>query len=756
MRAGGVGRTGRVNQRAFHWYVGVAAMGLGCAEPTPPVRAVPTSVEIVSAPVAGEVGSIAGNFTVRVRDATGNPLRGVVVNFSISQGGGQVDPASDTTLADGSVSTTYTFATTPGTNVLVASVSTLAPVRTPDIRAAPAAPRRITFNRRDLRLIAAQTSASITGVVRDTFGNGTGSGITWMSRNPALVDVSSTTGSTTTVQVQSRPGQTYLVASSAIGTAIDSVPVFVLDANSTECAFRASPVTLALGDVIAVDGTGMTCIRSLDAGAEYVLVSHLATASSTSIALTSVLARGIMRPVPGITQGLTAPSATQRSFETRLRQREAAEIAPYITGARDWYRRRHAALVTPPRVGDLASVNVNALEFCGSPDLRPARVAAVTNSAIILADIGNPSGGFTDAEYQAFGLAMDTLVQPVAVAAFGAPNDVDNNGRVVIFFTRAVNELTPRGSAAGVVLGFFYYRDLLPKLGAIGACPGSNVSEMFYLLVPDTGGVASDRRSKAYVQNVVVSTIAHEYQHLVNASRRLHNPAAAAIEEIWLNEGLSHITEELVFYRVAGLQPRQNIGPSQLQAGTPTRDAFDTFQNGNFSRYTQFLASPTFASPIANDDGLGTRGAVWSYLRYLADQVPGGEGDFWSRLVNSPLTGIENVQAALTARGVATPFLGTMADWAVSVFTDDRWPTMRVFQQPSWNLYESIPAVGMTYLLEPTILTHGVSNQVAIKAGGTAYMRFAVGQSQEALVQVAGANNTVLPAGLRMTIVRTR
>jgi hypothetical protein len=367
-----------------------------------------------------------------------------------------------------------------------------------------------------------------------------------------------------------------------------------------------------------------------------------------------------------------------------------------------------------------------------------------------------PNSGFTDAEYHALGVEMDTLVQPLAAAAFGAPHDVDNNGRVVIFFTKAVNELTARGSPTGVVLGFFYYRDLLPKLSVLGSCPGSNVSEMFYVLVPDTGGVASDRRSKAFVENIVVSTIAHEYQHLINASRRLYNPAAAAIEEVWLNEGLSHLAEELLFYRVSGLQPRQNIGSPQLQAGASGRAAFDAYQSGNFSRYAQYLASPSFASPIANDDALGTRGATWAFLRYLSDHAFAADGDFWSRIVNSPLTGIRNVEAAMAAKGSDLSFLGTMADWAVSIFTDDRLQTASAFQQPSWDFLAAIPTVGLTYYLEPTVLTHGISNQVSIKAGGSAYMRFAVPQNQEALVQVVGASNTALPQALRLTIVRTK
>ena len=82
-----------------------------------------------------------------------------------------------------------------------------------------------------------------------------------------------------------------------------------------------------------------------------------------------------------------------------------------------------------------------------------------------------------------------------------------------LFFTRAVNELTPTGSQS-VVGGFFYGRDLFPKqdspqLGSGSGCPSSNVAEMFYLLVPDPNGVVNGNvRTKNFVSHLTVSTTA--------------------------------------------------------------------------------------------------------------------------------------------------------------------------------------------------------------------------------------------------------
>ena len=96
-------------------------------------------------------------------------------------------------------------------------------------------------------------------------------------------------------------------------------------------------------------------------------------------------------------------------------------------------------------------------------------------------------------------------------AAFGAVTDIDNNGHVILFFTRAVNEATASG-ASSVVLGFFYQRDLFPKTASPGPCVGSNVGELFYLLGPDPNGVVNNnKRSAAQVQTLTNGTVAHEY-----------------------------------------------------------------------------------------------------------------------------------------------------------------------------------------------------------------------------------------------------
>ncbi|NUO37599.1 MAG: hypothetical protein HOQ31_03255 [Gemmatimonadaceae bacterium] len=303
-------------------------------------------------------------------------------------------------------------------------------------------------------------------------------------------------------------------------------------------------------------------------------------------------------------------------------------------------------------VGDLVRVNVNGNEDCTNGIYHVARVEAIGAKALILADTLNPAGGFTSADYQRYAAKFDTLIYPLDAGAFGDPTDIDHNGRVGIIFTRAVNELTPAGSSQ-YVGGFTFSRDLFPTTATTRvpfACQTSNQGEFFYALAPDpTGVVNGNRRTVGFVDTATVPVLAHELQHLINASRKIYvNTDAKELEVTWLDEGLAHIAEELLFYRESGASPRGDLDVGAIQARNRTVQAFNEDMSGNASRYRSFLVSPSSRSPYANNDELSTRGAAWSWLRYLADQR-------MSNTVRSASAGIELLGAgSVNASGGTT------------------------------------------------------------------------------------------------------
>lgn len=733
----------------------LAAFAVGACDRSPAAvaRRVPTAMTIVAAPPASAtVGADVGPIVVRLTDAHGDPVSGVPVTFAMSRGAGQLARTLDTTRTDGTASTSYRVGTARATNEVEAIVEGLEPVRFIVVGVA-AAPGVIAINPREVRIAAGAAIAVTTAAVRDTFGNPISIAVTWTPRDPSLVSISVPDNNGVRVQALRRPGQTYVVGT--VGAAIDSMLVTVQDVGSP-CSMIVAPVTLAVGGVTTIGANG--CVRAQDSGAEYVLVAHYNTAVTSAFASISVLPSNMTTPdtaFRGASIGVVPPER-DAVFEGALRQREAREITPYVPGARTWFRSRPPALRARLTEGDVLPVNVNAFEFCGSPTPQNARVAAVTQSSIILADESNPEGGFTDAEYRAFGELMDTLVTPVDTAAFGAPEDIDGNGRVIILFTRAVNDLTPAGSPNGIVLGFYYLRDLLPLRSIVGDCPGSNVAEMFYMLVPDPEGTRGNVREKSYVENVTASTIAHEFQHLINASRRMYvNDAPRVDEEPWLNEGLSHIAEELLFYRASGLAPRTDIGAGQLLSGSPARIALDADQINNLRRYREYVRNTEVASPLLLNDNLSTRGAAWSFLRFIADRTRATDGDFWRQLVNSRSWGTANIDQVLAPSGTTT--LGLLHDWSVSVIADNIVSNLDpVYQQRSWNLPSAMAAASVEFPLVPRLLYDGQQSVAGLRAGGTSYMRFAVSQGQETLLQVTGVNGRPYPAGIQLSIVRIR
>jgi hypothetical protein len=210
---------------------------------------------------------------------------------------------------------------------------------------------------------------------------------------------------------------------------------------------------------------------------------------------------------------------------------------------------------------------------------------------------------------------------------------------------------------------------------------------MYYSLVPDPTGKYSDARSDTSVKVLTPGTLVHEFQHLINAGRRIYVNNADAFEETWLNEGLSHIAEELLYYHVARLDPRENITANMITASEATREAFNNYQADNTGRYEAFLDKPNRTSVYADNDSLETRGATWSLLRYLADHRGASDADTWSKLDNTALAGQQNI-----ANVFGTNYMTQIRDWATSVFADDvTGQSDARFAQPSWDYRDIFP-----------------------------------------------------------------
>jgi hypothetical protein len=402
-------------------------------------------------------------------------------------------------------------------------------------------------------------------------------------------------------------------------------------------------------------------------------------------------------------------------------------------------------------------LNANANSACVNPNIRTGRVVAITNRAIVVADTSNPANGFTTSDFQDFGAAFDTLVFPVDSLNFGAPSDIDKNGHVILFFTRTVNELTPPNQSS-YVGGFFFSRDLFPTTPGTGltGCPTSNFAEMFYLLVPDPSGVINQNvRTIDFVRSATLATLAHEFQHLINASRRLYvNTTSNEFEDTFLDEGLAHEAEELAFFRSSGLAPGQNITYQMIQASPKVQVAFNNFAAANFRRFREYLINPFGYSPYVNNGAIQTRGAIWSFLRYAADRRGAGESQMWFQLANPPtgLHGISNITHAVTP-----DLAGWVRDWTIANYADDFVPgVLPTYTHASWNIRSVVEVVNQgMWALDTQQLDTAQITAVGVTDGSATYLTFGVKPNTIGGGRLT-ARGAPAPPGFALTILRTK
>lgn len=325
---------------------------------------------------------------------------------------------------------------------------------------------------------------------------------------------------------------------------------------------------------------------------------------------------------------------------------------------------------------------------------------------------------------------------------------------MVIFFTRAVNAMTPRNSNS-LVAGFFYVRDLVPvnppASFPYSGCAASNEGEMFYVLAPDPEGVVSTPRSKAFVQSNALSIIAHEMQHLTNYARRLyvHN---APFEEKWLDEGLAHVAQELVFYRAAGVNSRANLTPSRLGQASNGISAFNQHVIFNWTWLLRFMErSDELAVYSANDQE--ERGAAWSYLRYLADRRGAADGDLWMRLANSRNTGFNNLREV-----IGNDYMAQMRDWTIALYLDDLVAGADArYSMPSWHTRQIFQGLQLSrYPLRTVALSSEAPTTSVLRGGSSLLYRVVVPAGGEAMVKATSPGGSPLSPSLQLSVIRIR
>jgi hypothetical protein len=251
--------------------------------------------------------------------------------------------------------------------------------------------------------------------------------------------------------------------------------------------------------------------------------------------------------------------------------------------------------------------------------------------------------------------AFEERVWPAITSAFGAPTDVDRNGKLLVLLSHELGA----HQGGGWLIGYFGNADLLRSRDDSQDCSsgGSNHGEIVFLNDVQNGG-ANGWSAQDLAGSVFPATLAHEMQHLLNLGRRCVERACDGPEETWINEGLSKVAEDLAGYGWNGDEGRAE-GARYLG-----RDG------GDLRGYDGRSLTMWEGDPIGNYQG------AHSFLRLFVDRFGGS----LAGAIESDQGGVAGLEEALQR-----PLPRAMAEWATALLTSNEPGAAYGFSGAQWS-----------------------------------------------------------------------
>jgi len=541
-------------------------------------------------------------------------------------------------------------------------------------------------------------------------------------------------------------------------------------APSTNCNTTQDPVSLAplQGTTVRAAQFGRCLQLAVEGGANYLVVPQFAaegpegdptpiefllgTADAADPNALASIRAGALPGAPGVRGQLaSAPrgaSAAER-FHRMLRQQEAG-LAASVPTARGGASALRAQVTTadPPASRSFKVLsNLNGTEFATIT----AQLKYVGSNIYVYVDNDTPTA-FTDPDWEHFGQVFNTDLYPIDINAFGDPSDVDANDHVIVLFTPVVNALVdPVVDGCGsYVAGFFTGFDL------VSTSANSNRAEVFYSSVPDPTGSKGCPLPISQVNLLTPATFIHELQHMISYNQHVLTRRGRE-ENVWLNEGMSLIAEELgaKHYEARYPAPLGRTRPDQLFP-----DSARGFIEFNLGYAYDWLTATRDSSVTTFEDfgNLPERGAAWIFLRWLGDQK--GEG-IYKALAQTNLRGIANVSAA-----AAESFPALFGDFSVALWTDSLPGVAREAIPPRYRftsrnfreIYGRLSAQSpggfpRIYPVDPTLLDFGTSDSGSMPVGTMDFFVLrTAGAPSPALLRFSRPDRTQLPNGAQAQV----
>lgn len=415
-----------------------------------------------------------------------------------------------------------------------------------------------------------------------------------------------------------------------------------------------------------------------------------------------------------------------------------------------------------------------------------AVVRYVGRRAMLAEDVDAPSGGFAPATWSELGRDVDEVIVPTDSAFFGAPADIDGNGRVTYLFTPQVNRLTPPNSPS-FLAGFFLPLDLVDSGDEAGSglsgedgqsCPASNEGEIIYMATADPEGQFGTTLRVDQTLRQARSIGTHELEHLLSAQQRLvfGRGGFADLGVTWLQEGLAHFAEEVVGLRLMEEEAGQNLAWEDVSADRELIDLFNTYHLNNFARLSLYMQDPAATPALAEREpgglaSLQMRGFAWTFVRWLADREAGSDDAELARALSSggagAARGVANVEQA-----VGAPWQALIAEFQTAVALDDAglpgeaaerglatWDLRSVFAGLNRN-----PVAGASFpvafpLSETVLPFASTSVDFGARPATAGYVRLRDGRGGRGLaIRLGSQSGGLAPASSSptVTVVRTR
>ncbi|HEX5724191.1 MAG TPA: Ig-like domain-containing protein, partial [Longimicrobiaceae bacterium] len=756
--------------------VRVTAQRRGTARIRATLGALADSAEVTVTPLATRLLYLSGNdqqgpaatglrdsVAVRAADRHGEGVEGVAVRFTVTGGEGSVSPESALTGPDGVAKAAWMLGPGQGDNRLQASAGTL-----------PPAEREVSFR----ATAAGEAPLGVASISPDTMRPGgtltfTGHGF---ADTPAgnlvriggvAAAVTAATPTQLTVQV---PAQRHLPCVSGAPASVE-----VTAAGFT--ARRAHPLRTALPRALAV-GEGVTLTSQDDARCSTLPAGrYLATVFNAGRSVNAVSgyflrvqdeagALADVRPAP-VSAPTPAPPAASAADDPHLRVLEQSRalvrrLGPPPRRGREVRASVSADPVPLPAVGDTNSFRVPNIDgnLCTSFLPVRARAVYVGARALVYEDVTAPLAGTMDEDYRRIGREMDELQFDLLTANFGDPlafdASTDANGRVVMLFTRVVNQF-------GGIAGFVTSADFFPRT----SCASSNLAEIFYALVPTSGtpGFLAGTRESWF--RSIRSTVIHEVKHLASYAERFSR-GARVLEETWLEEATARTSEELWARSVYGFSGKTNTG---YAAGIycEQRPTLATCLGKPLAMLKHFGVLYDFYEEMGELSPLGSaRGSDatfyasgWLLVRWAADHFGASDAAFLQALTQEgDLSGVDNL-AARAGRSWAE----VLGAWSMAVAADDLpglAPLDPRYTHPSWNTRDvflgmSAAAPGSfprAFPLPPETIPAGTMLMTRALAGGAAHVFELAPHATRRVVELAGQATPAPPATLGITLLR--